>query len=82
MSSSGRPSRAAITAAELLGASISACGEEVEATTMSARSSAPGSSSKADGLPPKRCASVCARSRRRLATKSVADALGGQRLAR
>ena len=69
-SSSGRRSRASITASSS-SAPMIACGEAVEETTTSARSSSPGSASKEPEAPPKRCASAIARSRRRLATNIV-----------
>ena len=69
-SSSGRPRRAAMTS-PISSAPSSVCGEAVEAITMSARSSSPGSASKEPEAPPKRWASAIARSRRRLATNIV-----------
>jgi hypothetical protein len=70
MSSSGRPRRAVITS-PISSAPSSVCGEAVEAITMSARSSSPGSASNEPEAPPKRRASAIARSRRRLATNIV-----------
>ena len=69
-SSSGRPPRARATSSSSSAPTI-ACGEAVDATTMSARSSSRGSASNAIVEPPNRCASAIARSRRRLATKIV-----------
>ena len=70
ISSSGRPARSGITIASSSAPRIR-CGEEVEATTMSARASSSGSASNATVSPPKRWASSIARSRRRLATNIV-----------
>ena len=69
-SSSGRPPRASQTTASS-SAPTSACGDDVDAITMSARSSSAGSASNATVSPPKRWASAIARSRRRLATNIV-----------
>ena len=72
-SSSGRPPRARMTSSSSSSPTIG-CGDAVDATTMSARSSCAGSSSSATTPPPKRSASERARSAWRLATKIVAHA--------
>ena len=56
------------------------CGEEVDASTMSAASSVSGRRSRPTTEPPKRSATERARSAWRLAMKIVAHAAGGQRL--
>ncbi len=69
-SSSGRPPRARMTSSSSSSPRIG-CGEAVDATTTSARSSCAGSSSSATTPPLKRSASARARSAWRLATKIV-----------
>ena len=69
-SSSGRRSRASITASSS-SAPMIACGDAVEETTTSARSSSPGSASNDPEAPPNCFASAIARSRRRFATNIV-----------
>ena len=70
ISSSARPRRSSITSSSASWSTI-ACGEAVEATTMSARTSCSGSCSSPTTEPPKRWATLSARSAWRLATKIV-----------
>ena len=70
ISSSGAPSRSRMTSASSSTPMIG-CGEEVEATTMSASTRRSGRSCSEETEPPKRSAIERARSARRLATKIV-----------